>query len=55
MNDKETKLLKQVKKQIERFDTKASILTAISGALLGMSFGWIPIFKNIESSSIEAF
>lgn len=52
MNDKETNLLNQIKKQIERFDTKASILTTISGVLLGMSLNWISVFKNLEYSSI---
>ncbi len=46
-------MLNEIKKQIERLDIKASILTAISGVLLGMSFGWIPIFKDIEYSSIK--
>ncbi|WP_338979140.1 Pycsar system effector family protein [Spiroplasma endosymbiont of Panzeria rudis] len=49
MNDNEVNLLNEIKKQIERFDGKANILSAIAGALLGLSFGWIPIFKNIEN------
>ncbi|TLF26245.1 MAG: hypothetical protein FCO83_01890 [Spiroplasma sp. WSS] len=52
MNDNEVNLLNEIKKQIERFDGKASILSAIAGALLGLSFGWIPIFKNIENCNI---
>ncbi len=53
MNYQKTNLLNEIKKQIERFDAKASILTAISGILLGMSFGWIPIFKKIEILSMK--
>ncbi|WDA54484.1 MAG: hypothetical protein PPFGHCPK_00931 [Spiroplasma endosymbiont of Drosophila atripex] len=52
MNDNEVNLLNEIKKQIERFDGKTSILSAIAGALLGLSFGWIPIFKNIENCNI---
>lgn len=51
MNDNETKLLNEIKKQIERFDGKTNILLAISGILLGMSFGWITILKDIFVSS----
>jgi|GEM_PF-4517750 len=32
-------LLNEIKTQINRFDSKASILLTISGVLLGMSFG----------------
>ncbi len=53
MNYQKTNLLNEIKKQIERFDAKASILTAISGGLLGLSFGWIPIFKKIETLSMK--
>ncbi len=53
MNDKEVNVLNDIKKQIERLDGKASILSAISGVLLGMSFGWVPIFKDILDLSMK--
>lgn len=42
MNDNEIYLLNDIKKQIEKFDIKASILLAFSGAHLGLSLKWIP-------------
>ncbi len=53
MNDNEIYLLNDIKKQIEKFDIKASILLAFSGGLLGISFKWIPIIEDIQNSSIE--
>lgn len=53
MNDNEFNLLSEIKKQIERLDGKASILSAISGVLLGMSFGWVPIFKDSLDLSMK--
>ena len=41
MNDNEVNLLNEIKKQIERFDGKASILSAIAGALLGRTVFWL--------------
>ncbi len=53
MNDNEFNLLSEIKKQIERLDGKASILSAISGVLLGMSFGWVPILKDTLDLSMK--
>lgn len=55
MNDNQVNLLNDVKKQIERFDGKANILSAISGVLLGMSFSWVPLFKSISVSQTVIF
>lgn len=46
-------LLNEIKTQINRFDSKASILLTISGVLLGMSFGWIKLFKTDLNHSIR--
>ncbi|WP_425381762.1 Pycsar system effector family protein [Spiroplasma endosymbiont of Polydrusus pterygomalis] len=53
MNNNEIYLLNDIKKQIEKFDIKASILLAFSGALLGISFKWIPVIEDIQNSSLK--